>query len=129
MLQNLMLSAKPWQKLIFNFISLILLCIATLGFMLCIAAFGITKIDTPEYILIPLTTILLTLSSFLDSYALGKIFKEKGIMIGCCVAGILSVIVITLAVHFDTFSFSNILYSKLLAVTFAGILGGILGVN
>ena len=97
--------------------------------MLCIAAFGITKIDKPEYILIPLTTILLTLSSFLDSYALGKIFKEKGIMIGCCVAGIFSVIVITLAVHFDTFSFSNILYSKLLAVTFAGILGGILGVN
>ena len=129
MLQNFLISAKPLQKSILNFIFLILLCIATLGFILCIAAFGITKIDTPEYILIPLTTILLTISSFLDSYALGKIFKEKGIMIGCCVAGIFSVIVIALAVHFNSFAFSNILYSKLLAVTFAGILGGILGVN
>ncbi len=102
---------------------------ATIGFMLCIAAFGITKIDTPEYILIPLTTTLLTFSSFLDSYALGKLFKEKGIMIGGCVAGIFSVVVIALAVHFGTFAFSNILYTKLLAITFAGILGGILGVN
>ncbi len=124
-----MLSAKPWQKFIFHAISYLCFCIATLGFLLCIAAFAITKIDTPEYILIPLTTILLTFTSFLNSYALGKVFKEKGIAIGCSVAAIISIIIIALAVYFETFSFSNILYTKIASVFLAGVLGGILGVN
>ena len=129
MLQNFMLSAKPWQKYLMGIISFFLLCIATLLFMLCIAAFGITKVDTPEYVLIPLTTVLLTVSSFLDSFCLGKVFKEKGMLIGLSVGFIFSILIVVLSVHFGIFAFSNILYTKLSAVVLAAMCGGILGVN
>lgn len=106
-----------------------MLCISTLLFLLCIAAFTITRIDTPEYVLIPLTTILLTVSSFLDSFLLGKVFKEKGIAIGFTVGLIFCTLIILLAVYYDTLAFSEIFITKISAVLFAGICGGILGVN
>ena len=129
MLQKIMLSAKPWQQFLLKLLSFILLAIATLLFFLCLAAIGITRIDTPEYILIPLTTILLTVSSFLDSYRLGRVFKEKGMVIGIIIGTIFSVLIIALAVYFKTFAFTKIFATKITAVMLAGIFGGILGVN
>ena len=129
MLQKFMLSAKPWQQFLIKFLSFTMLCISTLLFLLCIAAFTITRIDTPEYVLIPLTTILLTVSSFLDSFLLGKVFKEKGIAIGFTVGLIFCTLIILLAVYYDTLAFSEIFITKISAVLFAGICGGILGVN
>lgn len=129
MLQKFMLSTKPWQQFLIKFLSFTMLCISTLLFLLCIAAFTITRIDTPEYVLIPLTTILLTVSSFLDSFLLGKVFKEKGIAIGFTVGLIFCTLIILLAVYYDTLAFSEIFITKISAVLFAGICGGILGVN
>ena len=129
MLQKFMLSAKPWQQFLLKLLSFILLAIATLLFFLCLAAIGITRIDTQEYILIPLTTILLTVSSFLDSYRLGRVFKEKGMVIGIIIGTIFSVLIIALAVYFKTFAFTKIFATKISAVMLAGIFGGILGVN
>ena len=77
MLQKILISAKPWQKNIANIILYIMVCISTITFLLCIAAFTIVRIDTPDYILVPLTTLLLTVASFLDAFLLGKIYKEK----------------------------------------------------
>ena len=124
-----MLSAKPWQQFLLKLLSFILLSVATLLFFLCLAAIGITRIDTPEYILIPLTTILLTVSSFLDSYRLGKVFKEKGMVIGITIGTIFSILIIVLALYFGTFTFTQIFATKISAVMLAGICGGILGVN
>lgn len=89
----------------------------------------ITSIDTPEYILVPLTTILLTLSSFIDSFLLAKVQKEKGIAIGFSTGIIFSVIVITLAIYHNSMVFTGIFFSKIFACILAGTLGGILGVN
>ena len=129
MLQKFMLSAKPWQQFLLKVLSFIMLCVTTLLFLMCIAAFAITRIDTPEYVLIPLTTILLTVSSFLDSFALGKIFKEKGIVLGAIVGIIFSILVVLLSIYFNTFVFTQIFITKISAVMLAGICGGILGVN
>ena len=129
MLQKFMLSAKPWQQFILKLLSFILLSVATLLFFLCLAAIGITKIDTPEYILIPLTTILLTVSSFLDSFLLGKMFKEKGIAIGIIAGTVFSTLIIALSFYFGTFAFTQIFATKIVAVMLAGMCGGILGVN
>lgn len=129
MLQKFLISARPWQKYLIGIVSFVLLCIATILFMLCIAAITITKVDTPEYILIPITTILLTASSFLDSFLLGKIFKEKGFLLGICIGFIFSVMIVLLSYKFGTFAFSEILYTKLASVILAGICGGVLGVN
>lgn len=106
-----------------------MVCAATLVFMLCISAFMIIRVDTPDYVLIPLTTVLLTFSSFIDSFFLAKAMKENGIITGITIGIIFTVIVILLAVYYNTLSFSTIFFSKVSAVILAGILGGILGVN
>ncbi len=129
MLQKFLLSRKPWQKILFHAITFTLLCIATLGFLLCIGAFFIVRIDTPEYVLIPLTTSLLAFSSFLDSFILAKLFKENGMLIGLVVSLIFIALIMTAAVVYKTFALSSLLATKLCAIAFAGILGGILGVN
>ena len=129
MLQKFMLSAKPWQQFLIKFLAFTMVCVFTLLFFLCIAALGITRIDTPEYVLIPITTILLTASSFLDSFLLGKIFREKGIVIGFIVGLIFCLLIILLSIHYNTLAFSEIFITKISAVLLAGVCGGILGVN
>jgi len=129
LLQKFILSASERQKLLLKIISFVLICVATFGFMLCITAFIIVRVDTPEYVLIPLTTGLLTFSSFINSFFLAKIFKENGIIIGCTVSGIYVCFIIISAVLYGTFSLSEILVTKVSAIIIAGVLGGILGVN
>ncbi len=104
-------------------------CIATLGFLLCIAAFMIIRIDTPDYVLIPLTTLLLTFSSFIDSFLLAKVMRENGIIVGVSVGTIFTAIVIFLALYHGTLAMTGLFFSKITAVLFAGALGGIIGVN
>lgn len=129
MFSKFLVTARPWQKYLFYLFTYIVLCITTLIFLLCIAAFTITRIDTPDYILIPITTVLLTCSSFIDSFLLGKTYKEKGFITGIAVGLIFSCLITLIAIKFGLFSFNEIYISKICAVMFAGISGGILGVN
>ena len=124
-----MFSATPWQKYLLGLFSFMLLGIATIGFMLCMAAFVIIRVDTPEYVLISLTTVMLTFSAFIDSFILGKIFREKGIVIGITISVIFIFLITAVACYYQTFSLTNILFTKYSAVTFASVTGGILGVN
>jgi len=89
----------------------------------------IIRVDTPDYILIPLTTLLLTFSSFIDSFLLAKVMKENGIIIGISVGAIFTAIVVLLAVFHGTLAMTGLFFSKITAVLFAGALGGIIGVN
>lgn len=129
MLHKFLFTWRPWKKYAVKIISFTMVCAATLVFMLCISAFMIIRVDTPDYVLIPLTTVLLTFSSFIDSFFLAKAMKENGIITGITIGIIFTVIVILLAVYYNTLSFSTIFFSKVSAVILAGILGGILGVN
>ena len=124
-----MITARPWQKYLINFVVYIMLSIATLAFFMCIAAFTITRIDTPDYILIPLTTIILTCASFTDAFLLGKVYKENGFITGLSIGLIFCGIIILVALNYGIFAFTNLFLSKAAAVLFAGILGGIAGVN
>ena len=129
MIQKFMVTARPWQRYLIGFITFLMVSLATLVFMLCIAAFMLTRIDTPDYILIPLTTVMLTVSSFLDAFLIGKVQKENGILIGLSIAGIFCMLITVVALHYKTFQLSSIFISKIAAVLFAGIAGGIAGVN
>ena len=129
MLHKFLFTWRPWKKYAVKIISFTMVCAATLVFMLCISAFMIIRVDTPDYVLIPLTTVLLTFSSFIDSFFLAKAMKENGIITGITIGVIFTVIVILLAVYYNTLSFSTIFFSKVSAVILAGILGGILGLN
>lgn len=128
-MQKFILSLHPWQKIMLQGICFVFTCVATGLFFLCGGAFYITNVDTPEHILIPLTTVLITLASFLDSVLLAKIFREKGIVIGLCTGTIFSLIIVIISAWYGNIAFTSIFVTKILSVIFAGILGGVLGVN
>ena len=111
------------------FTIIITVSMSVMGVILCIAALAITKVDTPEHLLIPLTTILITLSSFLGSFILSKLFRENGLLVGSCVSAVFTVMILIMSFAYSTFNISGLLFSKLAAVFTSGILGGILGVN
>lgn len=128
-MQKFMLSLSPAQKSLLQAVFFVIICVLTGGFFLCARAMFISNVDTPEHTLIPLTTVLITLASFLDSLFLAKIFKEKGFLIGGRVGGIFRRLIVLLSLYYGNFAVSGILITKVSAVLFAGILGGILGVN
>ena len=129
MLQKLMLTQKPWQKIVLKVFIFITVCLATIGFLFCCAAFIIVRIDTPEYVLVPLTTGLMSFAAFLDSFLLSKLFKENGMIIGLATSAILVLLVVSSALIYGTFSMTSIFLTKVFAIIMAGALGGILGVN
>ena len=129
MFDKFLITAKPWQRYTVYTIGYLILCIATMLFILSIAAFTITRIDTPDYILIPLTTILLTCSSFMDAFLLGKTYKENGLVTGAIIGLIFSLIITAISIKYSMFAFTGIYFSKIASVILAGMLGGLLGVN
>lgn len=124
-----MISSRPVQKIALNCFVYLMFAISSLAFILCIAAFVIIRIDTPEYVLIPLTTVLVTIASFINSFLLSKVNKENGLFTGLVTGCIFTAIIIAVAVYHQSFAFSNLFFTKAAAVMLAGALGGILGVN
>lgn len=129
MLQKLMLNQKTWQKVVMHTVIFLTVCTATFGFLLCCGALVIVRIDTPDYVLVPITTALMTFSSFIDSFLLGKVYKENGLIIGAATGGLFVLIIVILALFYRSFALTPLLLSKVCAVMAAGLLGGILGVN
>ena len=129
MLQKFMLSQNKAGQMAIHFITFMAVCAATFGFLMCCVAFVIVRVDTPDYVLIPLTTAILTCSAFMDSFLLSKVFKENGRIIGLCTALIFVFFVLVVSFSNKSFALTNILLSKVCAIAFAGLLGGILGVN
>ena len=129
MLYKLLLNRKPWQIYAIKIIIFFLLCIATILFFFCITAFVLVQIDTPEYILIPLTTTLLALSSFIDSFIISKVLKENGLFTGIFIGFVFTLITIALSLYYKTFALTSLFLTKTAAVLFSGMFGGILGVN
>ena len=124
-----MVTASPWQKYLIYSVIYVSLCIASLITVLSVAAFTITRIDTPDYILIPLTTVLVTASSFVDSFLIAKTFKEKGALIGLSVGLIFCAIITRISFYYGLFSINRIYLTTLASVMLAGVCGGISGVN
>ena len=89
----------------------------------------LVQVDTPDYVLIPLTTMILALSSFIDSFIISKVLKENGLVTGFAIGLIFTGITIALAIYYGTFTITSLFATKTAAVLSAGMFGGILGVN
>ena len=97
--------------------------------MLCMGALIITNVDTPDYILIPLSTILITMASFLDSFVIAKLFKENGLFVGLVIGLIFALLIVIIALVHSSMAFTSLFISKIRSVIAAGLIGGIIGVN
>ena len=65
----------------------------------------------------------------LYSFILAKTYKEKGFITGMAVGLIFTCLITVVSFKYGLFSFNEIYLSKICAVMFAGILGGVVGVN
>ncbi len=128
MLQRIMMAQTNLQKFITKSIIGLIVSFATFGFFICVLSLIIIRVDTPQYILIPITTGILTFASFIDSFLLAKIFKENGLLIGLLTGFVFVVILLVCAFSMQTFSFSSLFFTKFFAIMLAGALGGLLGV-
>ncbi len=128
-MQKLLISKTNTQKLIIKILLSILVCVMSFGFLISVFSLIILRFDTPQYILIPITTGILIFASFLDSFILAKLFKENGLFIGVFVSFVFVVLFIVCAVLSDSLSFTNIFFTKIISILLAGTLGGIAGVS
>ncbi len=129
MLQKILISKTSTQRLIIKIIIGLVLSFVSFGFLLCVVSFFIINVDTPQYILIPITTAMLTFASFLDSFILAKVFKENGLFIGVFVSLVFIIIFISCAVISNSFSLTNLFFTKVVAILLSGVIGGLLGVS
>ncbi|MEG1896141.1 MAG: TIGR04086 family membrane protein [Oscillospiraceae bacterium] len=129
LLNNFFASKEYGIKAACKIISLLLFCFATIFILFCTAAFVITKTDFSYGIIFPVTTILLSLASFIDSFVISRIVKENGFVIGLVVAAIIFSLVLCVSLYFKQFKLSAIMLTKLSAIVLSGVIGGIVGVN
>ncbi len=129
MLLKFLISKTSTQKLIIKIIICLILSFFTFGFLLCAFSLIILQFDTPQNILIPITTGILTFSSFIDSFILAKVFKENGLIIGVFISLVFIMIFIVCAVVSSSFSLTNLFYTKVISIFLAGVLGGLIGVS
>ncbi len=128
MLQKIINKADTLKILlrVFLITALCLLCNIILFSM---TAFIITKTDFTYEILVPVTNVILAISSFICGFTISKYQKENGLICGILAAAVMSVFVIILSFYNNTFNISVLLATKLCFICFSSAAGGIIGVN
>lgn len=129
MLSNFISSKEYGIKIAGKVLSLILFCFLTVLVFFSIAAFIITKTDFSYEILVTLTTSLLALSAFVDSFVVSRIIKENGMFIGLIIGAIIFIFVLLASIFYGQLKLSSMLFTKFAAIMLSGTIGGIVGVN
>lgn len=116
-------------KILTKIFLLLIVIIATIVLFMSVSAFIIYRIDYSGEILIPVSTAVLALSVFIDSFFISKKLKENGMFIGLFIGFLSFLIIIILSFYNNSFNFSQALAVKLAASLLSGAIGGIVGVN
>lgn len=129
MLGKFLIAQKPSVQTAIKAIILIVSCTLSILLLFCITAVIIVKIDTPDTILVPLTTILFALAAFGISFLFAKSKKENGFIIGISIGIVFFAMIVLIALFTAQFKLSNIFFTKFFTIMISGALGGVLGVN
>lgn len=129
MLGKFLIAQKPSVQTAIKAIILIVSCTLSILLLFCITAVIIVKIDTPDTILVPLTTILFALAAFGISFLFAKSKKENGFIIGIRIGIVFFAMIVLIALFTAQFKLSNIFFTKFFTIMISGALGGVLGVN
>lgn len=116
-------------KILFRLLLIVAFCLLCNIVLFSITAFIITKTDFTYEILVPLTGVNLGVTSFVCGLVVSKCNKENGLICGVFTAGIINAFLIILSLYNNTFNLSVLLVTKICFIFFAGMAGGIIGVN
>ncbi len=106
----------------------VLVASASAGAIIALSALIMSYMTIPGVILSGLVIIILLLAGFISGYLAAKKIRKNGLQIGIICGASISVLLFLLSgVLFDCFGWQWI--SKMLVVTAAAAIGGVLGVN
>lgn len=128
MLQKI-INKSDTLKILIRLFLIIGLCLLCNIMLFSLTAFIITKTDFTFEILLPLTSVILAVSSFICSFITSRYHKENGLICGILAASVISVFVISISLFNNTFNISIPLLTKICSIYFSGAAGGIIGVN
>ena len=128
MLQKI-INKSDTLKILIRLLLIIGLCLLCNIMLFSLTAFVITKTDFTFEILLPLTSVILAVSSFISGFITSRYHKENGLICGILVAFVISVFVISISLFYNTFNISIPLLTKICSICFSGAAGGIIGVN
>ena len=97
--------------------------------ILMIAAFAMTKIDSPQMLVTPVSILSVVLGAFFAGFACAKMIRERGFLWGLLCGGILCVILLAANVIVCADGFGVIWLIKVACILLASTIGGMLGVN
>lgn len=106
------------------FISIFSIAILTFIFSL-----ALTKIDIPFGLISPISIAIIGISNFIGSFISSKRFGKKGLFIGLSASITLFIIMLLVNLSMQPSGFGTVAVIKGIVTLFAGILGGVLGVN
>lgn len=109
-------------------ISIISFCILTSILLLFMASI-ITVQNIPHNVFPFISSIVVGISSFVSSFILAKLTKEKGLLNGVLLGIFLSVIISFIGLVLNGIQISTLMYIKTIIIIIMSSLGGVLGVN
>ncbi len=107
-----------------TFISVFSIAVLTFIFSLTL-----TKIDLPFGMISPISIAIIGISNLIGAFIAAKSFGKKGLFIGLSASIALFIIILLVNLSIQPGGFGSIAAIKGVVTLFAGILGGILGVN
>lgn len=107
-------------------ISVSLICTSI---FLIIFSLIISKKSIPHAFFSILALIAVSISSFIGSFILSKINKQKGLINGMFLGLIISSIIYIIGIAFNGMTVTNLLYIKFISIIISSCLGGVLGIN
>lgn len=89
----------------------------------------ISKRSIPHALFSILALTSVSISSFIGSFILSKINKQKGLINGLFLGLIISSIIYIVGIAFNGMNVTNLLYIKFISIIISACLGGVLGIN
>lgn len=99
------------------------------GVICVIISIAMLFVDLSDKVLQIISVVLLGLFAYMSAYFSTQIARTKGLLQGVICGSIIFISILLLSIIFNRFTFSNMLFIKLIVAILLGAVGGIKGIN
>ena len=105
------------------------IAVFSIAILTSIFSLVLTKIDLPFGLISPTSIAIIGISNFIGTFIAARRFGKKGLFIGLSASITLFIVILLVNLSIQPSGFGSIAIVKGVVTLFAGILGGVLGVN
>ena len=114
MFQKIIFNKTDYLKAFFKIFIIILFSFTTLIVLFILTSIAVSKINFSYKSLLPVTAVILSVNSTFNGFVTSRLFKENGLIWGILAGIITLAIVIIISIYYGIFSFTPILFIKIL---------------